>query len=574
MSIRKWFDNRSFMSKTVVIYVICVALPMLSGIFYTYNRTKELLEEQAYSDMRQNIETIENSLNVTFQPYETILNTLRNQRMLNTLLNLDYTDLSYSDIAYYCKNNFDNVLVLYPSVGWLRVFSNNDTLPEDQFYFWNLEELDDTLITQIDREQRQMLSTGYMLKQGEPYIMLIANMNYYSSHTAKNYISLGLRQEEVARLLYQELAERNLYLLDQNGVVLASTDNSQTGNEYRELLASWENVEETDIQSMESSDGRELFCLKAGIDLNMTLLMTIDKANILREARKVPLRVMTVFLMVSLLAFLVMAAYSKRLAKRMYRIMGATEQIGNGEFGRLMDDMGKDEIGRIAGAVDQMNVQIGKLIEENYERQMKITMSEMNLLQEQINPHFLYNALSVISSLSMQEGAKRTVKSVRYLSEFYRMSLNRGKQFITVEQEVNLLQNYMKIQMLRFSDMLKISYDIKEEVLPYTTIKLILQPLVENAIQHGQKEETILTINVRAWMSEERLLFEVEDDGCGIEPEKLEKLRHELENEQEGFGLKNVDLRIKLNYGKEYGVKIYSEYGKGTKVRVEIPKTK
>ena len=197
----------------------------------------------------------------------------------------------------------------------------------------------------------------------------------------------------------------------------------------------------------------------------------------------------------------------------------------------------------------------------------------MNLLQEQINPHFLYNALSVISSMAIREGGKKTVQSVRYLADFYRISLNKGRQTVSVQEELDLLQNYMKIQKLRFGDAVDISYDADREILPCRTIKLILQPLVENAIHHGTRGEEVLHISVRVGQDGNRIFYEVSDDGLGIEPEKLVQLRTELKQSQEGFGLKNVDIRVKLNYGKEYGVTINSVYGKGTCIRVEIPGT-
>jgi two-component system sensor histidine kinase YesM len=154
------------------------------------------------------------------------------------------------------------------------------------------------------------------------------------------------------------------------------------------------------------------------------------------------------------------------------------------------------------------------------------------------------------------------------------MSLSKGKQVITIEQEVGLLQNYVKIQLIRFPDMITISYEVDDEVLQYNTIKLILQPLVENAIQHGQVEERVLNVKVRAWSINDRIIFEVEDDGYGIDNDTLERLRSQFKEKSEGFGLKNVDTRIKLNYGDGYGLDITSEYGHGTKVHVEIPKYK
>lgn len=574
MSIRKWFNNRKFVYKAIIIYILCAAIPMLVGTFYTYSQTKKLLVEQAYSNMRQDIESGENAINNVFKTYETIINLQKNQKRLSTLLSLDYTDLSYSDIAYYTQNNFDNILVLYPSLDYIHIYSSNDTLPDDQLYFWGIDELDSSLLERLEKKDGEVLVTVDLSENYADDIMLISNVDYYLVKTLKNYIALGINQESISEQLYQGQEGNMMYLLGEDGCIISSTGMNDIGEKFDTILPNWESLDYNEVCAVSNMDGQEVIMIKVPIEMDMTLVMTVDKSELLRTAQSIPLRVMAIFLCVSLIAFAVLVIYSRNQNERLNKILNATVKIGNGEFGDLIDDMGKDEFGQIASAVNQMNTEIDTLIKENYERQIRITVSEMNLLQEQINPHFLYNALSVINSLSMKEGAKRTGQSVKYLSDFYRMSLSKGKQVITIEQEVGLLQNYVKIQLIRFPDMITISYEVADEVLQYNTIKLILQPLVENAIQHGQVEERVLNVKVRAWSINDRIIFEVEDDGYGIDNDTLERLRSQFKEKSEGFGLKNVDTRIKLNYGDGYGLDITSEYGHGTKVHVEIPKYK
>jgi two-component system sensor histidine kinase YesM len=547
---------------------------MLVGTFYTYSQTKKLLVEQAYSNMRQDIESGENAINNVFKTYETIINLQKNQKRLSTLLSLDYTDLSYSDIAYYTQNNFDNILVLYPSLDYIHIYSSNDTLPDDQLYFWGIDELDSSLLERLEKKDGEVLVTVDLSENYADDIMLISNVDYYLVKTLKNYIALGINQESISEQLYQGQEGNMMYLLGEDGCIISSTGMNDIGEKFDTILPNWESLDYNEVCAVSNMDGQEVIMIKVPIEMDMTLVMTVDKSELLRTAQSIPLRVMAIFLCVSLIAFAVLVIYSRNQNERLNKILNATVKIGNGEFGDLIDDMGKDEFGQIASAVNQMNTEIDTLIKENYERQIRITVSEMNLLQEQINPHFLYNALSVINSLSMKEGAKRTGQSVKYLSDFYRMSLSKGKQVITIEQEISLLQNYVKIQLIRFPDMITISYEVDDEVLQYNTIKLILQPLVENAIQHGQVEERVLNVKVRAWSINDRVIFEVEDDGYGIDNDTLERLRSQFKEKSEGFGLKNVDTRIKLNYGEGYGLDITSEYGHGTKVHVEIPKYK
>lgn len=574
MNIKTWFINKNFLKKVIYIYLFFTIIPMISVTAYNYIYTKQLLLEQAYDDIQQNAGTVESSLSSLFRPFETITAELRADKKLNTYLSLDYTNLTYSDIAYYTRTSLDKIMVLYPEIKWIHCYSNNDTLPNDNYYFFQLGQIHESARNEADDKRGQPIASGCFMDDGEGEIVYIANMNYFASKTVQNYLALGIRQQAVRLLLHQEREGSEAYLLDKDGIVLASSADHLAGSNFSVIIDGWSELACDKIITAADADDVELLCLKKDIGANMTLLVTTDQDMLLEKVKRTPMITTTVFVLITIISLLVVWAINRSISKRLDKIVYATEKIGEGKFDYVLDDMGGDEFGRIAGAINTMNHQIDSLIQENYERQIKIKVSEMNLLQEQINPHFLYNALAVVSSVSLREGGKQTVQSIRYLADFYRATLSKGRQVITVKEEMSLLENYMKIQQLRFADMLNISYEIAPEMLSCKMIKLILQPLVENAIHHGRREEQTLHILVRGKIMDDRLCFEVEDDGIGIEPEQLEKIRSELKVQQEGFGLKNVDIRIKLHYGQEYGVSVFSELNKGTRIYVEIPRYK
>lgn len=310
-------------------------------------------------------------------------------------------------------------------------------------------------------------------------------------------------------------------------------------------------------------------------DAYNTIHENMDSSGaLLQDIRRISLRLILIILLLTCLNTFLAYLMSRNMNKKLLKIQTGMNAVGNGEFNQRIEDLGEDELGQIADGVNRLGSRLEQLIQENYQKQLTIKSSELNLLQEQINPHFLYNALAVISSLAMQEKGRRTVQSIRYLADFYRISLNKGRKVIHIREEVDLLANYMKIQLLRFSDLLEIDYDITPEIEEFYTIKLLLQPLVENAIHHAREEEVFLSIHVRGYEAGNRICFDVEDDGMGIAPDELNRLREELQRQEEGFGLKNVDKRIKLAYGQDYGVTVFSEPGEGTRIHLEIPKVK
>lgn len=572
MSIKTWFADRNFFTKVIVIYVVFMVVPMFSVTVYNYVNTRHILMERSYDDIQENAEVMENSFRSLFQKYDTIIDEMRSDRALNTYLSLDYTDRSYEDLAYYSQTTLDNLMVLYPEIQWIRFYSNNDTLPCDDYYFFRSDQIEGSILEDASEKLGQPVASGSMLGEKKNEIVYIADMNYFMSQYVHNYVAIGIEQQSVTLPLQMERRDSTACLLDKNGIVLASSSEGMTGKDFSDVIEKWSEMDSDKIITETDQEGNSLLCLKKELEADMTLVFTADQSQLLREINRTPLIAAAVFILISAISFLFVWRVNRSISGRLKQIVYATEKIGNGEFDYILKNTGGDEFGQIAEAVNNMSGQIEGLIRDNYERQLKIKTSEMNLLQEQINPHFLYNALAVVSSLSIREGGKQTVQSIRYLADFYRVSLSKGRQVITVEEELSILENYMKIQKLRFSDTLEISYDIDPDMRQCKTIKLILQPLVENAIHHGRCEDKVLHIMVRGGIKGDRIYFEVQDDGAGIEQEQLEKLVRELKTQQEGFGLKNVDIRIKLHYGQEYGVSISSEAGEGTQIRVEIPK--
>lgn len=555
-----------------MIYVIFAVLPMIFVTAYNYIQTSRILQEKSYQDMQQNMETTGKSLETFFESYSTIMDLLYTNQTMYNYLGIDYTELSYGEMFYYTDRQLlHNTLSLFPSIHRIRFYSDNDTLPRDNYYFYQLDQLPGGFQEKASKKAGSAVAGGIVKEGGKKYAGLIRKMNYYSSGGIENYLVILVDTQELSERLLQNSGSRQTYLIEAGGQILAASDVKAEGRRLSGFIPEWRRIADCGgSYTLEQADG-PVICMSLDVGMGMKLVMTEDQESLLKEAEAVTRRIRTVFAVSSLLVFGAIYLYGRMSAARVDKVVYAAKRLGDGQFDYILRDMGGDEIGQIAGAFNLLNERIQILIQDNYEKKLMIKSSEMNLLQEQINPHFLYNALSVISSMSMRENGKRTVECLRYLADFYRISLNKGREVISIEQELDLLQNYMKIQKIRFGEDVVIRYEADEDVLQCRTIKLILQPLVENAIHHGRREEEVLTVGVSVRRREERVIYEVCDDGLGIEPEKLVQLRTELKQSQEGYGLKNVDIRVKLRYGEGYGVSIMSIPDKGTCVRVEIP---
>ena len=220
---------------------------------------------------------------------------------------------------------------------------------------------------------------------------------------------------------------------------------------------------------------------------------------------------------------------------------------------------------------------ITRPIEEQVkEEQKQLRKAEFELLQAQINPHFLYNTLDAIVWSAEGGNKEQVVKMVGSLSDFFRTSLNRGKEIISVREELQHVRSYLEIQQIRYMDILSYEIAVPEELFNYKIPKITVQPLVENALYHGIKNHRgggKITITGKAY--EEFFAITVRDNGAGMSGERLMEVRNGIReggnNKDAVYGLYNVNQRIILNFGEEYGISVDSKEGEGTEVTIKLP---
>jgi two-component system, sensor histidine kinase YesM len=283
-----------------------------------------------------------------------------------------------------------------------------------------------------------------------------------------------------------------------------------------------------------------------------------------------------VFIFSILAVWFIASAISKPI--RALQIM--TTSVGEGNLDVRVESSNKDEITALGKSFNRMTEQLKELIEKERREQENLKKAEMKALQAQINPHFLYNTLDAIVWMAEANKSKEVIKIVGALSSFFRTTLSKGRDWITVNNEVEHVRSYLTIQKVRYNDILDYRIDVDQAMMDYSILKLTLQPIVENALYHGIKNKRAKgVIMIKGRMQEGGLMvFTITDDGIGMTPERLAEVQAELNDEQgemvvneSGFGLNNVHKRIKLYYGPEYGLAVESSVNTGTRVTITIP---
>lgn len=293
--------------------------------------------------------------------------------------------------------------------------------------------------------------------------------------------------------------------------------------------------------------------------------------------------VITIFIVLGIvLLFSILAAFAitSSVTKPIKELSNMTKSIAQGNLDVRVEYKNMDEISYLASSFNIMAERIKDLLEKNKNEQENLKKTELKLMQVQINPHFLYNTLDTIVWMSEANNSEKVIEIVKALSAFFRITLSKGKDLITISDEIEHIRSYLIIQKIRYRDILDFEIDVSDEILGNKTLKLTLQPLVENALYHGIKNKREGgIIKIKGYKSSDReIIFEIIDNGAGMSEKRYKEVMAELNSDSKmlvlkdsGFGLNNVHKRLKLYYGDEYGLKISSELNKGTKITVIIP---
>ena len=324
-------------------------------------------------------------------------------------------------------------------------------------------------------------------------------------------------------------------------------------------------------------------------DIMQDFIVTeIEAANQTNQSlRNTSIILTTIQIIITILAIIIsinsFITVSAAIQKPISDMEKLSTKVSNGDLTARIDIPHVNELNTLAENLNTMAGQIDLLIQKNMEEQKNFQKAEMKALQAQITPHFLYNTFDTIVWLAEEEHTEEVVRITKAFSDFLRISLSRGHEWITISQELEHIKNYLTIQKIRYADILNYSIDADEALMDVKMIKLVLQPLIENAIYHGIKNKRgRAKLKVSAHFTNDSrtfVCFTVEDNGAGFTEERLGQVRNELrtgaqdsEKLSSVYGLYNVNKKLKLYYGENTeGLLIESEAGKGSKISFTIP---
>lgn len=391
-------------------------------------------------------------------------------------------------------------------------------------------------------------------------------------------IAINLEKRVIQRLLFSD-SDANNILINQTGEVIVASLNDKYDygdvvkniSKIKQELKKGKNINRINginsvfVSRTSSHTGWEIISFGP---IGPSLM------EISRFRNYVILFLITNFIILSLLIFLA----SRKMFEPVNKLISFMKKVEQGNLNVTIEDNRKDEFGYIYSNFNRMVANIRYLFQELYEEKLLKKDAELKLLQSKINPHFIYNIFNNMSWLLELEKYDDLREMIDSVAKYHKTSLNYGSDFIKIADNVEQLKSYAKIQMIRFKNKFSCEFEIDPKVLEYKIPVFMLQPLLENAICHGvEPKEDYGFIKVAIKRSKENLICIIEDNGVGIEKEKLTEIKKNFNDEildsNRHFALTNVNKRIKLRYGLEYGLKISSTKGRGTKVTIVLPLT-
>lgn len=393
-------------------------------------------------------------------------------------------------------------------------------------------------------------------------------------------ISGLLRAEIPIKALQQVLdqamyTEKTMALLANSDDELIATSSSHSSIGPKELIEASHSGQLTSGYATVTLQDEKVLMAAVPVDnTDWRLLLAVPYQDIVAIAEKARNQLLWVFLLVALLAFPLAYVVSTSGTLRIRRLSKTMLKVGRDDVKMQLNPINNDEIGELTRSFNLMLHRIETLAEDKYKLGQDMKTMEMRALQAQINPHFLYNTLDMVNWLALKYDAKDISRLITALSDFYKISLSNGEDIIAIRSELEHIKAYVDIQNMRFRNPIELVVDVPEEVKEQRTLKLILQPLVENSILHGilEKDTQMGRITISGRLFSTHLELYVEDDGIGMDDRTAMTILSESSpKEYGGYGMRNIHHRLEVMFGYQYGLAINSIIGRGTKVTVRLP---
>jgi two-component system sensor histidine kinase YesM len=559
----KFVKNLKFKEKLFLSYIIVIIIPITTLGIYSYTQSKEFLRQQAEQVLVNHVRNIENKVIDKTKKYNEITGYLVFDSRMQRIMNNYYTDrFTLLDELTNYLDTFISLIMLSYNIDKITIYSKTG-MPDYKYMINSYNEVSNESWA---RETSESNAINHYYKGNS----LLFTRNITDTSTNRELGIIGVRLDPYK--FFSECIEVRdgcyaITIIDaENNTVFLR--NTLPNNIPNIPFAKFSYMDEGITKY---SDSKYLIIKSKIFKPGWTLCYYVPSTMITINTGKII--VATVLIIVSCIIILLLIIYffSNTFVKPIQYLNKKMKDVREGNLSVNISSSSKDEVGELTNSFAEMLNRINNLISEVYESKIAQKEIELRLLQVSINPHFLYNSLSIINWKAIEIDASEISHIVTTLSNFYRTTLNRGEKFTSFKNEFINAMSYIDIQLIMHDYSFDVEYSIDENIYEYYTLNMTLQPIIENAIEHGIDKKRFGRGHIRIIALDKKDFIEIQiiDNGPGMDNSVIE---NSLIKQSKGYGLRSVDQRIKLFFGDRYGIKISSKPDEGTYVYIKLPK--
>lgn len=589
--IKKLSVNTKISVKLFLVIMGMVIIPIIFLGLLFYQRFENVIQIEISSSYKQIVNQYTDNINYKLSIFQNLLeNIIMNGTVQKLLLNQDNNaSINSIDTSSQITSEIDSLIYgkSLNEIHSLKLYSITDTSPVDRRYVSSLSSIKDEpwydiLVKSNDKNQYFFYTSEGLKRQIISFVKPIVNSNGNNFKNKLGYVKLDIDVENMFDIKGKltQINYDSIFIFDKSGHIITF---SSPNNLYEKTV--WNLISERKTSNWEGLvelNGKKQIAASKLIDkYGWTVVLIFPYSEIEAKVKEAayPLFFASIVLLIILLG--ITFAFSHFFSDRIRRLINKMNKVeeGNLEINEIIPGM--DEIGMVDLHFNRMVEKLRSLISENYIQMLERREAELNALQTQINPHFLYNTLEAINSIASLNGSNEICTISQNLGEMFRYSINIGRnEFVRLRDEIAHIENYISIQAVRYANCFEALFDIPEEYYNCRLLKFILQPIVENSFTHGFKaNKKGGRLKISAAKHEDRLELYIEDNGIGMNDTQISELEiyinesidRNIANDKRSIGVKNVHSRIKLAYGDNFGLSFQSAENIGTMVTITLP---
>ena len=558
-----WFNGIKLRYKLAIFYSLFCFLPVMLLFLLSFLQMRSIIDDKEKLNLQSYLQQSVSSMDRTLDGYNSLSDYIAFDRTLAEAFSMEYGTPyeQYEQLTQKVDPILRSSSYFHGGMQRITIYTDNGMVKHDTTVA-PVSEIEET-----DWYQKTLEHPGlnWFVNYPEKTLFSARKLTFSGAREGVNILYMDVDYQKLFTPYAETLiSECGLYITDQEGKLVFEESRFSGKNQNYDLTYS-EFLEQRDRGSADYT----ILCEQSNTTgWTVWLYQPVGLAG--ESMRSIGVMAGVTILICIFAAVLAYFITSGMVSGRIERLTCLMQEVQEGSMDMQVGSNDRDEIGMLYRGFGSMMKRIRTLINEVYLGKITQKEAELKALQAQINPHFLYNTLSLINWKALAAGEEDISRMTLAMSTFYRTALNRGRNVLQVEAELSNTRAYLEIQSMLHDGDFDYEIEVQPEILQCESLNLILQPLVENAIHHGIEEKTDGRgkISVRGWKEDNCVWFMVEDNGVGMEQEVADKI---LTMESKGYGVRNVDERIRLCYGEKYAMKVESVVGKGTKMTIHFP---